>query len=153
MILDDVHRGVQKRKPRKRIGRGPGSGHGKTSGRGHKGEGSRSGTAARLGYEGGQMPLARRIAKRGFNNKAFAAKVAIVNVGDLERAFGDGETVDRQALRRKGLASGKYDALKILGNGLLTKKLTVQAERFSKSAEEKITAAGGRVERILTSTT
>ena len=87
MILDDVHRGIRKRKKRKRIGRGPGSGHGKTAGRGHKGYGSRAGASKRLGYEGGQMPLARRIAKHGFNNKRFATKVAIVNVAALERVF------------------------------------------------------------------
>ncbi len=148
MILDDVHRGIQKNRKRKRIGRGPGSGHGKTSGRGHNGYFSRSGSSKRLNYEGGQMPLARRVAKRGFNNKQFAAKVAIVNVSALESSFDDGATVDPQSLASKGLVSGKFDVIKVLGNGKLTKKLTVSAHRFSGSAEEQITAQGGSVERI-----
>ncbi|MFQ5730618.1 MAG: 50S ribosomal protein L15, partial [Planctomycetaceae bacterium] len=93
MILDDVHRGINKHKKRKRIGRGSGSGHGKTSGRGHKGYGSRSGSAGRRGYEGGQMPLARRIAKRGFNNKAFAATIVIVNLSTREKTFDAGDLV------------------------------------------------------------
>lgn len=148
MIIDDVHRGIQKRRPRKRIGRGPGSGHGKTSGRGHKGAGSRAGASHRVGYEGGQMPLFRRLAKQGFSNKRFAANVAIVNVAALERLFEDGATIDLASLAEKGLAKGRFDVLKILGNGQLTKKLTVQAHRFSKSAEEKIVASGGIAERI-----
>ncbi len=149
MILDDVHRGIRKRKNRKRIGRGPGSGHGKTAGRGHKGYGSRAGASTRLGYEGGQMPLARRIAKRGFNNKRFATTVAIVNLAALEEAFEDGATVDAESLMEKGFAKGRFDVIKILGNGSLTKKLIVQAHRFSKAAEEKIAAAGGSVVRIV----
>ena len=148
MILDDVHRGIQKRKKRKRIGRGPGSGHGKTSGRGHKGYHSRAGSSRRRGFEGGQMPLARRIAKRGFNNRQFASVVLIVNVSTLEKSFEAGEEVTPESLLEKGLAKGRWDALKILGNGNLTKKLNVRAHRFSKSAEEKINAAGGTVERI-----
>ena len=151
MILDDVHRGIHKRKKRKRIGRGPGSGHGKTAGRGHKGYGSRAGASTRLGFEGGQMPLARRIAKRGFNNRQFATKVAIINVAALEGAFEDGATVDPESLMEKGLAKGRFDVIKILASGSLTKKLTVQAHRFSKAAEEKIAAAGGSVVRILIS--
>ena len=148
MILDDVHRGIQKRKKRKRIGRGPGSGHGKTSGRGHKGYYSRSGSSRRMGYEGGQMPLARRIAKRGFNNKAFAVKVTILNLSTLESAFENGDEVSPATLLEKGLAKGRWDELKILANGELTKKLTVKAHRFSAAAEEQIKAAGGTVERI-----
>ena len=148
MILDDVHRGVQKRKKRKRIGRGSGSGHGKTSGRGHKGYGSRAGSRKRRGFQGGQMPLFRRIAKRGFNNKAFADVVAILNVSTLEAAFEKGDTVNLESLRSKGLAKGRFDELKILGQGTLTKKLTVCAHRFSKTATEKIEAAGGTVEVI-----
>ena len=151
MIIDDVHRGISKRRKRKRIGRGTGSGHGKTSGRGHKGAGSRAGNSKRVGYEGGQMPLFRRMAKTGFNNKQFALKVAIVNVSALDRAFEDGDTVDLEALAQKGLAKGRYDAIKVLGNGQLTKKLTVQAHQFSGSAEEKIVASGGTVERIVSS--
>ena len=151
MIIDDVHRGIQKRRKRKRIGRGTGSGHGKTAGRGHKGYGSRAGASKQVGYEGGQMPLFRRIAKRGFNNNQFAAKVAIVNVSSLERAFEDGAVVNAEALAEKGLAKGQFDVIKILGNGALTKKLTVQAHRFSKSAEQKIAASGGTVEKIVSS--
>ena len=151
MILDDVHRGIQKRRNRKRIGRGPGSGHGKTSGRGHNGYYSRSGSSSRIGYEGGQMPLARRIAKRGFNNKFFAPKVVIINLSTLEKAFEAGEVVNPQTLAEKGLVKGRFDLIKILGNGELTKKLNVTAHRFSKSAEERIISQGGSVERILLS--
>ncbi len=148
MILDDVHRGIQKRQNRKRIGRGPGSGHGKTSTRGHKGFYSRSGATYRLGYTGGQTPLARRIAKRGFNNRQFALKIAIVNVGSLSKAFESGATVTPAALVERGLAKGAFDEIKILGNGELNKKLSVEAHQFSKSAEEKITARGGAVKRL-----
>jgi large subunit ribosomal protein L15 len=149
MILDDVHRGIEKRKSRKRVGRGPGSGHGKTSTRGHKGFYSRSGAKVRLGYTGGQTPLARRIAKRGFNNRQFACNVAIVNIGALDKAFDSGATVTVAALLERGLAKGAFDEVKILGNGELTKKLSVEAHQFSKSAEEKIAAQGGAVKRIL----
>lgn len=145
MILDDVHRGIQKRRKRRRVGRGPGSGHGKTSGRGHKGYGSRAGASRRPGFEGGQMPLFRRVAKRGFNNKAFADVVAIINIATLERVFAKGDVVSVEVLRERGLAKGRFDELKILGQGELTKKLTVEAHRFSKSAVEKIEAAGGTV--------
>lgn len=148
MIIDDVHRGIQKRKDRKRIGRGPGSGHGKTSGRGHKGYYSRSGSSKRVGYEGGQTPLARRLAKFGFSNARFAATVQILNLSQLEEAFEDGATVDPKTLSERGLVKGTYDVLKILGNGELTKKLTVRAHRFSKSAEAAITARGGQAEKI-----
>ena len=148
MILDDVHRGISKRKNRKRIGRGPGSGHGKTSGRGHKGYGSRAGASRRRGFQGGQMPLFRRMAKRGFNNKAFANVVAILNVATLEETFEKGDTVDLESLQAKGLAKGRFDLLKILGQGDLSKSLTVTAHRFSKSAVEKIEAAGGTVQVI-----
>jgi large subunit ribosomal protein L15 len=148
MILDDVHRGIQKHRGRKRVGRGPGSGHGKTCGRGHNGFYSRAGASKRRGHEGGQMPLARRIAKRGFSNARFATKVAIVNLSTLEQFFEDGETVSPETLVKKGLTKGRFDCIKILGNGELSKKLTVQAHRFSQSAEEKITALGGTVESI-----
>ena len=150
MILDDVHRGIHKRRERKRIGRGPGSGQGKTAGKGHKGYFSRSGSPRRLGYEGGQMPLARRLAKRGFSNAYFAAKVAIVNVATLDGAFESGDTVTPETLAEKGVVKGGYDVIKILGNGELKKKLSVSAHRFSKTAEEKITAQGGTIERIPT---
>lgn len=148
MILDDVHRGVSKHKRRKRIGRGPGSGHGKTSGRGHNGYYSRSGSSRRLSFEGGQMPLARRIAKRGFNNKRFAKAVAIVNVSVLNDVFENGDEVNPQVLADKGLLKGRFDLVKILGNGELTKKLQITVHRFSTTAEEKIKAAGGSIERI-----
>jgi large subunit ribosomal protein L15 len=148
MIINDVHRGIHKHRKRKRIGRGTGSGTGKTAGRGHKGFGSRSGASTRRGHEGGQMPLFRRLAKVGFNNKAFAPKIVIVNLSALEKAFESGDTVSPQSLADKGLAKGRYDVLKILGNGSLSKKLTVQAHRFSKGAEEKIAASGGTVEII-----
>ncbi len=150
MILDDVHRGIRKRKKRKRVGRGPGSGHGKTAGRGHKGYGSRAGASRRRGFEGGQMPLFRRMAKRGFNNRAFADVIEIVNVATLEKIFETGDTVNLESLREKGLAKGRFDQLKILGQGELTKSLTVSAHRFSKSAIEKIEAAGGTADVIET---
>lgn len=148
MILDDVHRGISKRKRRRRVGRGPGSGHGKTAGRGHNGYGSRAGASRRPGFQGGQTPLFRRIAKRGFNNKAFADVVAIINVATLEEMFEKGDTVDLQTLQAKGLAKGRFDLLKILGQGELSKSLTVVADRFSKSAVEKIEAAGGTVQAV-----
>jgi large subunit ribosomal protein L15 len=148
MIISDVHQGIHTQKARKRIGRGIGSGHGKTSGRGHKGAGSRSGTKRHLGFEGGQMPLMRRIAKRGFNNNQFAAKIAEVNVAALSEAFDAGAEVTPELLVSKGLAKGRFDEIKILGNGELKKKLTVSAHRFSASAEQKILAAGGTVNRV-----
>jgi large subunit ribosomal protein L15 len=149
MIINDVHRGIEKRKNRKRVGRGPGSGHGKTGGRGDKGHSSRSGFSRRLGFEGGQMPLVRRLAKRGFNNKFFARLVAIVNVATLEECFENGTTVDPAALEAAGLVKGRYDVVKILGNGDLKKKLTVKAHEFSASATEKIRAAGGQADRLI----
>jgi large subunit ribosomal protein L15 len=148
MIISDVHQGIHTQPNRKRIGRGIGSGHGKTSGRGHKGAGSRSGTKRHLGFEGGQMPLMRRIAKRGFNNNQFAVKVAEVNVAALNQAFESGAVVTLELLVSKGLAKGRFEEVKILGNGDLAKPLTVSAHRFSASAEAKILAAGGKVERL-----
>ena len=149
MIIDDVHRGIQKNKKRKRVGRGPGSGHGKTSSRGHKGYGSRAGSSRRTSFEGGQTPLALRVAKRGFNNKQFAKKVAVVNVAALEQAFDNGAEITPEVLAAKGLAKGRFDQVKILGNGDLSKKLSVTAHLFSASAESKIQSAGGSVSRIL----
>jgi len=143
MNLNDVHRGIKKYKRRKRVGRGIGSGHGKTCGRGHKGQRSRAGYSVHPTFEGGQMPLVRRIPKRGFHNR-WAATVAIVNVGDLEKRFDDGAEVTPQTLRTKNLAKGRYDLLKVLGNGDLTKRLTVSAHRFSRQALEKIEKAGGQ---------
>lgn len=148
MIINDVHRGVQKRKNRKRVGRGPGSGHGKTAGRGDKGHSAHPGHARRLGFEGGQMPLFRRLAKRGFSNKFFSRVLAIVNVETLEARFDAGATVDPAALEAAGLVKGQYDGIKILGKGDLKKKLTVRAHEFSASAAEKIKAAGGEAQRV-----
>jgi large subunit ribosomal protein L15 len=131
---------------RKRVGRGPGSGHGKTSSRGEKGQKSRSGYSQRVGFEGGQMPLVRRLPKRGFTN-IFKKEYAIVNVSDLER-FDAGMTVDEGALRKAGLIKGKNDGIKILGDGKLSKKLTVNAHKFSASAKKQIEAAGGTCQEI-----
>lgn len=147
MNLNDVHRGITKHRKRKRIGRGPGSGYGKTAGRGHKGHKSRSGYSRKANFQGGAMPMFRRIPKRGFHNR-FAVSVFAVNVGRLNEAFDDGAEVTLKALAAKDLAKGTFDEVKILGDGELTKKLTVSAHRFSKSAEEKITAAGGSVNKL-----
>lgn len=142
MNLNDVHQGIRKYKKRKRIGRGQGSGHGKTAGRGHKGQGSRAGFSMHPSFEGGQMPLARRIPKRGFHNP-FASTVITVNLEALERFFEAGAEVTPEALRVANLAKKRYDELKILGDGELSKALKVHAHRFSKSAKEKIEKAGG----------
>jgi large subunit ribosomal protein L15 len=132
----------------KRLGQGESSGRGKTAGRGGKGQTARSGSSIRIGFEGGQMPLIRRIPKRGFNNKQFATTYIGVNVGDLNK-FDDGAKVDETALRSIGLANGAgVKAIKILGNGELSKKLTVSASAFSASAKTKIEAKGGTVEII-----
>ena len=128
-----------------RKGRGAGSGNGKTGGRGHKGQKARSGGKVRIGFEGGQMPLARRLPKVGFNN-IFATQYAIVNVADLEAAFEAGEVVDTEALKAKGLVKKTLDGVKVLGNGELTKALTVKAAAYSASAKEKIEKAGGKAE-------
>jgi large subunit ribosomal protein L15 len=146
MILSDVNEGVYVPRGPKRVGRGCGSGHGKTSSRGHKGQGSRRGASRRPGFQGGQKQLFRLVAKRGFNNKAYAAVVVSLNVDDLQNKFAAGETVCPQSLADKGLVKKKYDAIKILGDGELTHKLTVKAHRFSRTAEEKIRAAGGTIE-------
>jgi len=144
MMINDVHRGIKKFKKRRRVGRGPGSGHGKTSARGHKGQKSRAGYSRKPVFQGGAMPLVRRIPKRGFNNK-FALGVAIVNVGDLQRIFDSGEEVTPQSLKEKSVAKQRFDVLKVLGDGKLTKKLKVSAHRFSKTAREQIEKAGGEV--------
>ncbi|AMV21244.1 50S ribosomal protein L15 [Planctomyces sp. SH-PL14] len=149
MIIHDVHQGIHAHKPRKRIGRGCGSGHGKTSGRGHKGQGSRRGSAVKANFEGGQKPLLRLVAKRGFNNRAHAPKILEINLKWLELKFESGAVVNEESLKTVGLAKGRYDVIKVLGNGDLNKKLTVQAHRFSAQAEQKIQAAGGTVEKIL----
>ena len=128
----------------KRVGRGTGSGHGKTSRRGHKGQWARSGGGVRPGFEGGQMPLQRRVPKRGFNN-IFASRYAIVNVSDLE-VFESGAVVDTDALKAKGLIKKAFDGVKVLGNGEISKAVTVKAAAFSESAKSKIEAAGGKAE-------
>ena len=130
----------------KRVGRGTGSGTGKTSGKGHKGQKARSGSGMRAGFEGGQMPLQRRMPKRGFNN-IFAKEIVSVNVGVLNR-FEDGAEVDAKALIEAGIIKKSCDGLKILSNGTLSKKLTVKANAFSEAAKEKIEAAGGKAEVI-----
>jgi large subunit ribosomal protein L15 len=126
----------------KRLGCGESSGHGKTSGKGHKGQKARSGGSIRLGFEGGQMPLIRRIPKRGFNNAQFKTRYGVVNLSDLEQ-FDAGSSVDEASLRAAGLVRGTLDGVKILGQGDLTKKLSVSAHKFSESAREKIEKAGG----------
>ncbi len=134
-----------KQKP-KRIGRGHGSGWGKTAGKGHKGQKARSGGGVRPGFEGGQMPLQRRVPKRGFNN-IFAKKIVSINVASLNR-FDDGSTVDAKSLIEAGIIKKEYDGIKILSNGNLTKKLNVKANAFSESARQKIENAGGKAEVI-----
>jgi len=134
------------RHAKKRVGRGPGSGHGKTAARGEKGQKSRSGFSRMRGFEGGQMPLHRRLPKRGFTN-IFKKEHAVVNLSDLER-FDNGATVDETALRQAGLIKGKNDGIKILGNGKLSKKLTVVATKFSETARKQIEAAGGTCQEI-----
>lgn len=148
MKLHELAPAAGSKKTRTRVGRGLGSGLGKTSGRGQKGQNSRSGGGVRTGFEGGQMPLYRRLPKRGFNNSVFAKQYAEVNVEQLNR-FEDGATVDPVALIEAGILKNVRDGIRILGNGTLeTKNLTVIANGFTKSAEEKITAAGGKVEVI-----
>src|SRR5438067_10217805 len=148
MDLSTVHHGVHKRKKKKRVGRGPGSGHGKTASRGHKGQYASAGAKRpAVMFEGGQMQLFRRIPKRGFSNARFRADFLVVNVGDLD-AFADGDVVDPQALRKRGLAKGPADGVRVLGEGELTRRLVVRAHHFSKSAAEKITARGGTTEVI-----
>lgn len=142
MDLKTVGLKGQKHGVRRRIGRGVGSGMGKTSTRGHKGWGQRSGTSRRPGYEGGQMPIYRRVPKRGFTNADFRTDYTIINVHDLN-AFEDGATVDLEAVITRDLASRISPLFKVLGNGKLEKKLTVRAQKFSKSALEKIQQAGG----------
>ncbi|HEY2895297.1 MAG TPA: 50S ribosomal protein L15 [Pirellulales bacterium] len=143
MNLTDVNRGIHKHKKRKRVGRGPGSGHGKTSGRGHKGQGALAGWSAPAIFEGGASPLIRRIPKRGFNN-AWAKEVFAINLGAINDAYESGQEVTIDSLREKHLARGRFDELKVLGNGNLTKKLKISAHRFSESAKAKIEQAGGQ---------
>ncbi|MBJ06594.1 MAG: 50S ribosomal protein L15 [Verrucomicrobiaceae bacterium] len=146
MNLHDLkpNRGAKHR--RKRLGAGESSGLGKTSGRGHKGQKSRSGGGVRPGFEGGQMPLHRRLPKKGFSNVQFRDKIAIVNLSQLNEKFEEGATVNEKALREVGLVKGQCDAIKVLGNGELDRKLTVVVDAASASARAKIETAGGSVE-------
>ena len=146
MKLHELSPAEGSKKEVKRIGRGHGSGQGKTAGKGHKGQKARAGKGMRVGFEGGQMPLQRRIPKRGFNN-IFAKKVVAINVGTLNK-FEDGAVVDIAALTEKGIVKNSFDSVKILSNGTVTKKLTVKANAFSKGAAAKIEAAGGKAEVI-----
>ncbi len=144
MKLSELSPAKGSRKDRKRLGRGVGSGQGKTGGRGSKGQNSRSGGGVRAGYEGGQMPIHRRLPKRGFTN-IFKKVFAVINIRDLER-FESGTVVDETELIRCGLVKGPRDGIKLLANGEITKGLTVKVNRVSKSAKDKIEAAGGSVE-------
>ncbi len=146
MRLHDLSPVEGSKKEAKRIGRGHGSGQGKTAGKGHKGQKARAGRGMRVGFEGGQMPLQRRVPKRGFNN-IFAKKIVSVNVGTLEK-FDNGTVVNVEALVAAGIVKNSFDGVKILGNGNLTKKLTVQVSAYSESAKAKIEAAGGKAEVI-----
>ena len=147
MNIHELQPAVNSRKPSKRLGRGIGSGTGKTSGKGHKGQWARSGGGVRPGFEGGQMPLTRRLPKRGFTN-IFAKEYTIINVTALE-SLDNGTVVNAQLLKEKGIiAKIEPYGLKVLGNGELTKSLTVQAAKFTKSAAEKIEKAGGKIEVI-----
>ena len=130
-----------------RKGRGAGSGNGKTAGKGHKGQNARSGGGVRPGFEGGQLPLYRKLPKRGFNNARFGSKYAVINVNSLNK-FNDGDVVDSVALLNAGIINKVFDGVKVLGEGELTKKLTVKAAVFSASAKEKIEAVGGKSEVV-----
>ncbi len=134
-------------KERKRIGRGPASGQGKTAGKGHKGQKARAGRGMRIGFEGGQMPLQRRIPKRGFNN-IFRKEFATVNIASLDKVFNDGDVVTIEALVNSGLVKKTLDGVKVLGNGEIAKKLTVQVNAYSETAKSKIEAAGGKAEVV-----
>ena len=147
MELNELKYTKGSNKTRNRVGRGTSSGNGKTSGRGQKGQNARSGGGVRVGFEGGQNPLVFRIAKRGFNNYEFATRYATVNVGDLDK-FENGVEVTPELLKEMGIVKKLEDGLKVLGDGNLSKKLTVKAHKFSKTAKEKIESAGGKAEVI-----
>jgi large subunit ribosomal protein L15 len=148
MKLHELRPAPGSTKTKKRVGRGSGSGLGTTAGKGHKGQKARSGGQTKPGFEGGQMPLTRRLPKRGFNNSMFAVCYEIVNLNQIEEKFNNGDVVNRETLVEKGLVKGNKDGIKILGNGDITKKLTVEADKISASAEKKIKDIGGQV-RIL----
>jgi len=147
MDLSNLKPAKGAKQTKKRVGRGPGSGNGKTAGRGHKGAQSRSGYSFKRGFEGGQMPLHRRLPKRGFNN-IFRTEYAVVNLDQLESRFDTDATVTPDALREAGLIHGKRLPIKVLGRGEVTKALTVHAHKFSGKAAEKLAAAGGKAEAI-----
>jgi large subunit ribosomal protein L15 len=146
MNLSNLKPAKGSQKARKRVGRGPGSGHGKTSCRGHKGQNSRSGGGAPLGFEGGQMPLTRRLPKRGFTN-IFKKRYALINITDLA-IFDKDSIVDEVALVEKGLVGKVYDGIKLLGNGEIDKPVTLKLHKWSKAAIDKIVAAGGKIEGV-----
>ncbi|MBS5872857.1 MAG: 50S ribosomal protein L15 [Clostridiales bacterium] len=147
MKLHELSPAAGSKREVKRIGRGAGSGQGKTAGKGHKGQKARAGRGMRPGFEGGQMPLQRRVPKRGFVN-IFGKEFSIVNVSALDQSFEDGAVVDIDALIEKGLVKKVLDGVKILGNGEISKKLTVQVNAYSEAAKQKIEAAGGKAEVI-----
>jgi large subunit ribosomal protein L15 len=148
MDLSNLKPAAGAKKNKKRVGRGPGSGSGKTASRGHKGAQSRSGYSYKRGFEGGQMPLHRRVPKRGFNNTAFRIEYAVVNLDQLESVFEAGATVTADTLRDAGLVRGKQSRIKVLARGEVTKALTVHAHKFSGKAAEKLAAAGGKAEAV-----
>ena len=147
MKLHELRPNEKAFKIRKRVGRGPGSGLGKTSGRGQKGQNSRSGGGVRPGFEGGQLPLFRRLPKRGFSNAMFKIRYAVINLSDLNK-FEEGAIVTPEILKEMGILKNQLNGVKVLGNGKLEKKLTVKAHRFSKSAKESIEKMGGKAEVI-----
>lgn len=146
MRMNELKPSSRFRKQKKRVGRGRGSGHGKTACRGTKGQRSRSGSSIRPGFEGGQMPLKRRLPKRGFTN-IFKKRYAVVNIKDLN-IFEEGTLVDNEVLIKRGLIKGNYDGIKVLGDGEITHPITLKVHRFSKNAKDKIEAAGGKVEVV-----
>ncbi len=147
MKLHELHPQEGSVKQRKRIGRGPSSGQGKTAGKGHKGQNARSGGGVRPGFEGGQLPLFRRLPKRGFSNAMFKKEYATINLSDLNR-FNDGDIITPELLKETGIIKKQLCGVKVLGNGTLEKKVTVKAHKFSESAKEKIETSGGKVEVI-----
>ncbi|MDD3187114.1 MAG: 50S ribosomal protein L15 [Bacilli bacterium] len=147
MKLNAIYAPYGATKERKRVGRGTSSGTGKTSGKGHKGQNARSGGGVRPGFEGGQLPLYRRLPKRGFSNAKFKVEYAVINLSDLEK-FEEGAVVTPELLKEMGLVKNQLDGIKVLGNGELTKKLVVKANKFSQSAKETIEKCGGKAEVI-----
>ena len=147
MKLNSLYPNEGATKSRKRVGRGPGSGLGKTSGKGHKGQNARSGGGVRPGFEGGQLPLFRRLPKRGFTNAMFKTTYAVINLSDLNK-FDNGAEVTPEILKNMGIVKNLQDGIKVLGNGTLEKKLTVKANKFSLKAKEAIEKSGGKIEVI-----